>query len=135
MNKRADELSGYLDETIEYFLKKVEGIDRDRYFADRDIRYILDKCINDIILCIVDIAEECLKTKGRSIPGTYRDTILATYEFVGDIALKVAPLVKHRNELVHQYLKINWQNIVVVKSKIKEILEFKNAAMRSCEKG
>ncbi len=132
MDERLKRLADFLNETIEYFLKKVEGIDRDRYFADRDIRYILDKCINDIILCIVDIAEECLKTRGRSIPTTYRDTILATYEFVGEIALKVAPLVKHRNELVHQYLKINWQNIVVVKNKINDILKFKNAVLKSC---
>ncbi len=47
MSKRVKKLAVFLEETIEYFLKKVDGIDRDRYFADRDIRYILDKCIND----------------------------------------------------------------------------------------
>jgi uncharacterized protein YutE (UPF0331/DUF86 family) len=127
-----DKLTEFLNETIEYFLKKAEGVDRDRYFADRDIRYILDKCINDIILCMVDIAEACLKHKNRSIPDTYRDTILACYEFVGETALKVAPLVKHRNELVHQYLKVNWHNIVIVKSKIEEIVLFAESIKREC---
>lgn len=124
MDDRFEKLISFLEETVDYFLKKAEDVDRDRYFADRDIRYILDKAINDIILCLADISEEVLKSKGRSIPDSYKDTILACHEFVGDIALKVAPLTKHRNEVVHQYLKVNWQNIVTVKGKINEIKEF-----------
>lgn len=117
-------LFAFVSETIDYFLSRLEGVERDVYFADRDKRNILDKSINDIILCLIDIAEECLKKQKRDIPDTYRDTILACHEFIGDIVLKIAPLVKHRNETVHQYLKVNWQNIVVVKSKINEIKEF-----------
>lgn len=120
----------FLDDTVEYFLARVEGVDGDRYFADRDRRNILDKSINDIILCLVDLAEECLKKHKRAIPDTYRDTILACHEFVGDIALKVAPLVKHRNEMIHQYLKVNWQNIIVVKNRIGDIKEF-SASVKS----
>jgi uncharacterized protein YutE (UPF0331/DUF86 family) len=119
-----DKLCDFMAETIVYFNDKVRNVDRDRYFADRDIRSILDKTINDMILCLVDIAEECLKKQRRNIPDTYKDTILSCYEFVGDAALKVAPLVKHRNETIHQYLKVNWQNIVTVKTKIPEIKEF-----------
>ena len=117
-------LFAFLDEVLDYFLVRSEGIDKDHYFADRDKRNILDKSINDIILCLIDIAEECLKKNNRNIPDTYRDTILACHEFIGDIVLKIAPLVKHRNETIHQYLKVNWQNITVVKSKINEIKEF-----------
>lgn len=119
-------LFDFLSDSIDYFTVKFEGVNRDRYFADRDIRSILDKTINDIILCIVDIAEECLKKHKRSIPDTYKDTILACHEFTGDIVLKVAPLVKHRNETIHQYLKINWQNIVTVKTKLPDIKTFVN---------
>jgi uncharacterized protein YutE (UPF0331/DUF86 family) len=103
----------------------MQGMDRDHYFADRDIRSILDKTINDLILCLVDIAEECLRKGKRSVPDTYKDTILACYEFLGETVVKVAPLVKHRNELIHQYLKVNWQNIVTVKNKIADIKGFK----------
>ena len=124
MNQRLNNLLSFLSETIDYFLHKIEGIDRDRYFADRDIRNILDKSINDIILCIVDMSEEMLKGHKRNIPETYKDTILACYEFVGDITLKIAPLVKHRNETIHQYLKINWQNIITVKDRLPDIREF-----------
>ena len=123
-NNKIKHLLAFLDETVDYFLSRAEGVDRDIYFADRDKRNILDKSINDIILCLIDIAEECLKKNKRNIPDTYRDTILACHEFIGDIVLKIAPLVKHRNETIHQYLKVNWQNIVIVKSKISEIKEF-----------
>jgi uncharacterized protein YutE (UPF0331/DUF86 family) len=124
MSDKAQKLFAFLDETTVYFLKKLEGVDRDVYYADRDIRNILDKTINDIILCLVDIAEECLKKNGRLVPETYRDTILACHEFLGETALKVAPLVKHRNEMIHQYLKINWQNIITVKGRIPAIQEY-----------
>ena len=123
-NNKIKHLLAFLDETVDYFLSRAEGVDRDVYFADRDKRNILDKSINDIILCLIDIAEECLKKNKINIPDTYRDTILACHEYIGDIVLKIAPLVKHRNETIHQYLKVNWQNIVIVKSKISEIKEF-----------
>ena len=125
---RIERLFSFLDETVEYFLKRANHIERDRYFADRDTRNILDKTLNDLILCIVDISEECLKKKKLHIPDTYKDTVLACHEFFGDIVLKVAPLTKHRNETIHQYLKINWQNIVTVKKKIPVIKEFAEKA-------
>lgn len=121
---RIERLLGFIEDTIPYFLSKLEKVEKDLYFADRDIRSILDKTINDLILCLVDIAEECLRKNKRTIPDTYKDTILACYEFLGEIAWRVAPLVKHRNEMVHQYLKVNWQNIVTVKNKLPEIREF-----------
>jgi len=119
-----ERLIAFLMESLEYFETKFTGVDRDRYFADRDIRNILDKTINDIILCIVDICEELLKSKRRVIPDTYRDTILACHEFLGDSVLAIAPLVRHRNEMIHQYVKINWQNIVTVNQKIDAIRDF-----------
>lgn len=122
-NKR-EKLFSFLEETIEYFVKKADSIERDRYFADRDSRNILDKAANDLILCIVDISEECLKKQGRVVPDTYKDTVLVCFEFLGDIVLKTAPLTKHRNETIHQYLKINWQNIVTVRNHIPDIQEF-----------
>ncbi|MCL5276346.1 MAG: DUF86 domain-containing protein [Deltaproteobacteria bacterium] len=119
-----EKLMGFLNDTINYFLKKSEGVSRDKYFSDRDIRNILDKTTNDIILCTIDIAEEILKKSGRTIPETYKDTILSCHEFVGDVVLRVAPIVKYRNEIIHEYLKVNWQNIVGIKNKLPDIREF-----------
>jgi uncharacterized protein YutE (UPF0331/DUF86 family) len=124
MNDRLNSLLTFMDETIDYFFRKLEGVDRNLYFADRDIRNILDKTINDLILCMVDIAEECLRRRGRAVPNTYKDTLLACYEFLGGAATAVAPLVKHRNETIHLYLKTNWQNIVTVKNRIPQIRTF-----------
>jgi uncharacterized protein YutE (UPF0331/DUF86 family) len=124
LNERAEKLIVFLNETTEYFRDKFQKATRDGYFADRDIRNILDKTINDIILCTVDIAEECLKKHKRNIPDTYKDTVLACYEILGDVSLKIAPLTKCRNETVHQYLKINWHNIITVKNKLSYIAIF-----------
>lgn len=126
--EQAERLLEFLEETIDYFTRKTEGVDRDRYFADRDIRNILDKTISDIILCVVDICELCLRRAKRTVPETYKDTVLACYEPLGDIALKIAPLVKHRNDTIHQYLKVNWRNIVVVKTRTADIEEFRKQA-------
>jgi uncharacterized protein YutE (UPF0331/DUF86 family) len=120
----SERLLSFLGESLEYFEKKLVSADRDRYFADRDIRSILDKTINDIIFCIVDVCEEVLKEKKRTIPDTYRDTVLSCHEFIGDIVLTLAPLVRHRNEMIHQYTKVNWQNIIAVKQKVANIREF-----------
>ena len=125
---RIKKLFDFMDETTDYFLDKLKDVDKDFYFANRDVRNILDKTINDIILCLVDIAEESLKKQGRIIPDTYKDTILACHEFFGDIVLKVAPLAKHRNEMIHQYLKINWENIQTVKNRLPEIRKFTQKA-------
>jgi uncharacterized protein YutE (UPF0331/DUF86 family) len=120
MNSRIKDLTVFLDETLDYFTDKIKDVTRDSYFADRDIRNILDKTINDIILCIVDLSEEMLKEQRKQIPDTYRDTILSCHEFIGDIVLKVA-------ETIHQYLKVNWQNIVTVKNRLPDIREFGEA--------
>ena len=41
---------GFVKDTIPCFLLKLEKVDKDLYFADRDLRSILDKTINDLIL-------------------------------------------------------------------------------------
>lgn len=124
MKSKISNLLAFHDETVEYFNSKIKGVNKELYFADRDIRNILDKTINDLILCLVDISEELLRINKRRIPDTYKDTILACYEYVGDIALRIAPLTKHRNETIHRYLKINWQNIVTIKNKLPDMKEY-----------
>lgn len=57
VDQKVKRLLAFIDEAIEYFLSRIENIDRDLYFADRDKRNILDKSINDIILCLVDLSE------------------------------------------------------------------------------
>lgn len=40
VDKKAERLFSFIDETIDYFLSRLKGVDRDRYIADRDIRNI-----------------------------------------------------------------------------------------------
>ena len=82
---KIEKLLGFIEESIEYFQTKIKDVNKDQYLADRDIRNILDKTINDIILCIVDLAEECLKKHKKGIPDTYKDTILACQRSLSQI--------------------------------------------------
>ncbi len=133
MLDRMQNIQDFITESLDYFNSKFEKTSMDKYFADRDTRSILDKTLNDIILSVIDISIESLKYHKRNIPKSYKDTVLACYEFVGDVALKVAPLVKRRNETIHQYLKINWQNVVTVHNNLGDIKEFAISVCRERE--
>lgn len=64
-------LLAFLDDSLDYFLTKSEGVSRDRYFADRDVRSILDKTINDIILRCGRVPRWAMwfkKGDGRKLP-------------------------------------------------------------------
>ena len=70
MLERINRLLSFEEETIRYFLAKAQNVEKDLYFADGDLRSILDNTINDMILCLVDIAEGCLKKQRKTIPET-----------------------------------------------------------------
>jgi uncharacterized protein YutE (UPF0331/DUF86 family) len=60
------------------------------------------------------------------VPKTYKEIILSTYEFIGDSALKIAPLVTCRNEAIHGYLKLNWENVKIIRNAKDDILSYVN---------
>lgn len=43
MLDRIEKLLSFEEEAVRYFLAKVRNVDKDLYFADRDLRSILDK--------------------------------------------------------------------------------------------
>jgi len=99
---------------------------QEAYTADQILRRAVDKSLDDIILACVDLAALLLRIKKRTIPKTYKEIILATHEFIGALALKIAPLTSCRNETIHQYMKLNWENIKTVRNAKEDILLFVN---------
>lgn len=118
----------FLAKEMDYFSVKVKGVTRDQYFADPDIRHILNSCINDIILCCVDIAANVMLLSNSKPSRSYRETVLSAFEFLGDIVYSIAPLTKRRNEVTHEYLKLNWDNIQDIKESLSKIREFSSKA-------
>lgn len=123
------EIIAFLKEEISYFRAKSKGVSFDKFTSDKDLRKILNATLNEIVLATVDLAGECLRKAGRRVPNTYREIILTTRDFLGDIALKAAPLAKLRNETIHEYMNINWKNIQYLRSKGLNVVEryLKNA--------
>jgi len=120
------ELEAFINSEIDIFMKMLQNTDREVYIKDQILRRAIDKSLNDIILATVDIAANFLKLKKRVAPKTYKEIILATYEFLGDLSYKITPLVKCRNETIHGYLKTNWENVKVIRNAKDDILSYVN---------
>ncbi len=131
------QIMDFLKEETDYFKEKSAGLTYEEYSSNKDLKKILNSTLNDIVLAVVDLAGEILKKARKKVPNTYRDIILASRSVIGDIALKVAPLAKLRNETIHEYLNVNWKNIQFVRaSGIDVVEEFinKTEAYLSAEK-
>lgn len=122
--KKIRQLEAFINQEVELFLKMLERTTRDIYLADPILRRAIDKSLNDIIRACIDIAVILIRIKKHVIPKTYKEIILSTYEFIGELALKIAPLVVCRNEAIHGYLKINWNNVKTVQNAKDDILSY-----------
>jgi uncharacterized protein YutE (UPF0331/DUF86 family) len=80
------QIETFVKNETEFFNKLVKDLNREVYVGDPILRRAIDKSLNDIILAIVDLSINFLRIKKRKIPKTYKEIILSTYEFIGDIA-------------------------------------------------
>lgn len=126
LQDKIHELEGFIISEVDIFLKMLQDTDKEIYTRDPILRRAIDKSLNDIILACVDLASIFLRIKKRTIPKTYKEIILSTYEFIGELAVRIAPLTKCRNETIHGYLKANWENVKAVKNIKDEILSYVN---------
>jgi len=129
LSDKISQLRSFLSAETDFFIKTLQTVDREVYSKDPVLKRALDKSLNDIILAVIDIAANFLRLKKRALPKTYRDIVLATYEFVGEPATKMAALIKCRNETIHDYLKLNWENVKTVKNAKDDIIAFASAIM------
>jgi len=125
------QIETFIKNETDFFNKLVKELNRDVYVGDPILKRAVDKSLNDIILAIVDLSINFLRIKKRKIPKTYKEIILSTYEFVGDIAYKIAPLTRCRNEIIHGYMNINWENVKTIRASIDEILSFVDKLLNS----
>mgnify|MGYP001575599350 CR=1 FL=1 len=84
------------------------------YERDRAIRRNLERWIENLINCSIDIAKVLLMDEGLKIPQTYRETLrtLGTIkpfnEAFGNSLARWAGL---RNIIAHEYLDLSWPHI------------------------
>lgn len=124
--RKIKQLHVFIQQEMDIYIKILDSTNRKVYFSEQIIRKAIDKTLNDIILACIDLTTVFLRIKKRVVPKNYRDIILSSHEFVGDLSYKIAPLIKCRNEAIHGYLKINWENVKVIKNAKDDILSYVN---------
>jgi uncharacterized protein YutE (UPF0331/DUF86 family) len=84
------------------------------YAEDRDLRRNLERWIENLVNCSIDIGKIVLAFQRRPIPDTYREVLLGlqnvllSSESFSDSLSRWARL---RNILAHDYLDMRWNNI------------------------
>jgi len=80
LQNKIHELEYFLTSEIDIFMKMLQNTDKERSTSKPPIlRRAIDKSL----------------------------IVLSTYEFIGDLATRIAPLTRCRNETIHGYLRSN----------------------------
>lgn len=132
--KKIKELHAFIEQEIDIFMGMLKDTTLDTYMENQILRRAIDKSLNDIILACIDMSAFLLRIKKRLLPKTYKEIVLSTHEFAGELAAKIAPLVACRNETIHGYLKLNWENVKTVKNAKDDILLFSNKILSIIQK-
>lgn len=94
-------------------LTQTEYVDEENQ-EHRDKRRLVERWIENIVNCSIDIAKVLLASHKIRLPDTYQDMLLGLYrhlKFDEAVAKKIAHFVDLRNIVAHQYLDIRFQQI------------------------
>ena len=95
-------------------LKLYKGLTYVSYNTDKITRRNVERMIENICNCILDIGKIILSQNNIQMPGSYRDVLHKLGEaniIDNDLAGEMAEIIGLRNILSHQYLDIKWQYI------------------------
>jgi uncharacterized protein YutE (UPF0331/DUF86 family) len=103
----------FLKEELQDF-QKFRGLARKDYFEDRDFRRNVERWVENLVNCSIDIGKIILTAKKKGIPETYREVLFnlgSLPEFTEILGQKLSQWARLRNILAHEYLDIRWTNI------------------------
>lgn len=111
-----DVLIRYLDflETEIADFQKFSKMDWKKYNEDRDARRNLERWIENIVNCSIDIAKILILSEGMGIPTTYKEILKmigATPCFDEAFGNEISRWAGLRNIITHEYLDISWSYI------------------------
>jgi len=89
-------------------------IDWKTYNNDRDTRRNLERWIENIVNCSIDIAKVSLALEERGIPSSYKGMLKelgATQHFDEAFGENISQWASLRNILAHEYLDIRWRPV------------------------
>lgn len=90
------------------------GLDWQTYQSDGHKRRDVERWVENIVNCSIDIAKVILASEKIKIPDTYKDMLKSLTllpKFKEDIADQLAEFAKLRNILAHEYLDIKFDQI------------------------
>lgn len=93
---------------------KFSNIDWKVYSEDKDLRRNLERWIENLVNCSIDIAKVILVVEERRIPQTYKEILKelgATQHFDEEFGENISQWAVLRNILAHEYLEVRWNSI------------------------
>jgi len=127
----------FLREELQDF-QKFRGLERKIYLDNRDARRNVERWVENLVNCSIDIGKIILATEKKAIPETYREVLFNLgslpwfSESFGD---ELSHWAKLRNILAHEYLDIRWNNIKEfidkAESTFNELVHKVEASLRS----
>ena len=105
----------FLKEELKDF-PKFKKLNRKVYIENRDSRRNVERWVENLLNCSIDIGKIILTVRNRPIPETYREVLsnLGTLpNFTEAFGEELSRWTKLRNILAHEYLDIRWTNIKV----------------------
>lgn len=96
------------------------------YSDDRDLRRNVERWIENLVNCSIDIGKIVLASQGRPIPDTYREVLLSLEHLLPlpeSFADSLSRWARLRNILAHDYLDMRWNNIKVFIHEAEPVLK------------
>jgi uncharacterized protein YutE (UPF0331/DUF86 family) len=103
----------FLKEELKDF-PKFRKLNRKNYIEKRDDRRNIERWVENLVNCSIDIGKILLAAKKRTIPETYREVLFnlgSLADFPESLGEELSRWAKLRNILAHDYLDIRWNNI------------------------
>lgn len=100
----------FLENEIKEFVK-FRAFSQERYMQDRDSKRNVERWVENLINCALDISKILLASAHQDVPDTYKEIFLKLSvlpKFSSHLAKKLALWTGLRNIIAHEYLDLRW---------------------------
>ncbi|MFP4027790.1 MAG: type VII toxin-antitoxin system HepT family RNase toxin [Candidatus Brocadiia bacterium] len=125
LEDRLDELNTRLTR-----LQELAQHEREEFDTTRDLRDIAERNFEVAAQCCIDIAHRIISLEEARKPQDYYESFLRLGELdviSDDLARTLAPLAGFRNALVHEYAKVDWDEVYGNFDRLSDLEDFKRA--------
>jgi len=124
IERRLDELSERLARLRPLSDKSRQDFDQDPYLRD-----IVERNLEIAIQCCIDISHRIIALENARKPTDYYEAILLMGEIgvlPSEFARGLAPIAGFRNILVHEYLRVDWDQVYAHLQQLENLERFRD---------